>query len=119
MFPSRGAGDAVTNIMAQTTNPFGAEAVLSSKLGDLKYFALKRLTESGIGHVDDLPFSIKVLLESCLRNTDNFEVTEEDVRTLAAWNAPKPKPVENRTRTCDLLRVKQGECSGVSTRKYS
>ena len=94
MFPSRGAGDAVTNIMAQTTNPFGAEAVLSSKLGDLKYFALKRLTESGIGHVDDLPFSIKVLLESCLRNTDNFEVTEEDVRTLAAWNAPKPKPVE-------------------------
>jgi aconitate hydratase len=80
--------------MAQTTNPFGAEAVLSSKLGDLKYFSLKRLTELGIGHVDQLPYSIKVLLESCLRNTDNFEVTEEDVRTLAAWNAPKPKPVE-------------------------
>jgi aconitate hydratase len=80
--------------MAQTTNPFGAEAVLSSKLGDVKYFSLKRLTELGIGHVDQLPYSIKVLLESCLRNTDNFEVTEEDVRNLAAWHAPKPKPVE-------------------------
>jgi aconitate hydratase len=37
-----------------------------------------------------LPFSIKVLLESCLRNMDNFEVTEDDVKGLAAWNAPKP-----------------------------
>src|SRR3954466_10842352 len=80
--------------MAQTNNPFGAEARLSSKLGDFKYFRLSRLTESGIGHVDKLPFSIKVLLESALRNTDNFEVTEEDVRNLAAWHAPRPKPVE-------------------------
>ena len=31
--------------------------------------------------MDKLPYSIKVLLESCLRNTDNFEVTEEDVKT--------------------------------------
>src|SRR5687767_10865035 len=80
--------------MAQTNNPFGAEAKRSSKLGDLTYYRLSRLTEQGIGHVDKLPFSIKVLLESCLRNTDNFEVTEEDVRTLAAWNAPKPKADE-------------------------
>src|SRR5256885_6539855 len=80
--------------MAQTTNPFGAAATIDSKLGDLKYFRLSRLTELGIGHMGKLPFSIKVLLESCLRNTDNFEVTEDDVKTLAAWNAPKPKPVE-------------------------
>src|SRR5688572_6177162 len=80
--------------MAQTNNPFGAEAKLSSKLGDLTYYRLNRLTELGIGHVDKLPFSIKVLLESCLRNTDNFEVSEDDVRGLAAWNAEKPNPVE-------------------------
>src|SRR3954463_11445604 len=86
------AADAAT--MAQTTNPFGAEATISSKGGDLRYFRLNRLTELGIGHVDKLPFSIKVLLESCLRNTDNFEVTEDDVKMLAAWNAPKPKTVE-------------------------
>ena len=68
-------------------NPFGAEATLKSQAGDVKIFRLNRLKELGIGHVDQLPFSIKVLLESCLRNTDNFEVTEEDVKTLAAWNA--------------------------------
>src|SRR6476659_430455 len=80
--------------MAKTNNSFGAEATISSKAGDLKYFRLNRLTELGIGHVDKLPFSIKVLLESCLRNTDNFEVTEDDVKTLAGWSAPRPKTVE-------------------------
>src|SRR5687768_7275771 len=80
--------------MAQVNNPFGAEATISSKGGDLRYFRLNRLTELGIGHVDKLPFSIKVLLESCLRNTDNFEVSEDDVEGLAAWNAPKPRTVE-------------------------
>ncbi|HTW95928.1 MAG TPA: aconitate hydratase AcnA [Tepidisphaeraceae bacterium] len=70
-----------------TTNPFGAQARLSSKFGELQIFRLGRLKELGIGHIDKLPFSIKVLLESCLRNTDNFEVTEADVRRLAEWNA--------------------------------
>src|SRR2546428_2042733 len=77
-----------------TTNPFGAEATITSNLGNLKYFRLNRLAELGVGHFDRLPFSIKVLLESALRNTDNFEVSEEDVTTLAAWNPPKPKTVE-------------------------
>src|SRR6476660_3310252 len=80
--------------MAQTKNPFGAESTITSKGGDLRFFRLNRLTELGIGHVDKLPFSIKVLLESCLRNTDNFEVSEDDTKGLAAWNAEKPNPVE-------------------------
>src|SRR5688500_5235042 len=61
-------------IMAKINNPFGAEARLATQAGDVSVFRLSKLTESGIGHVDELPFSIKVLLESCLRNTDNFEV---------------------------------------------
>ncbi len=84
--------DMATTITNQ--NLFGAEATLSSKAGPLRYYRLNRLTELGIGHLDTLPFSIKVLLESCLRNADNFEVTEEDVKGLAAWNAPRPNNVE-------------------------
>src|SRR5208282_5133977 len=34
---------------------------------------------------DRLPVSIKVLLESCLRNCDDFEVTQQDVARLAGW----------------------------------
>jgi aconitate hydratase len=80
--------------MATTKNPFGAEASLESKAGTVNYFRLNRLKELGIGHADRLPFSIKVLLESALRNTDNFEVTEDDVKGLSAWNATKVAPVE-------------------------
>src|ERR1041384_6235501 len=80
--------------MATTKNPFGAEANLTYKGGDVRYFRLNRLKEMGIGNVDSLPFSIKVLLESCLRNTDNFEVSEEDVRRLASWNAVNVEAVE-------------------------
>jgi aconitate hydratase len=80
-------------IMA-TTNPFGAEATLSSQAGDLRYFSLERLAKLGLGDVNHLPVSLKVLLESCLRNVDNFQVSEPDVQRLAKWNAAKPEAVE-------------------------
>ena len=77
-----------------TNNPFGAEAKLSTPSGDVRYYRLNKLAELGIGDVHHLPVSIKVLLESCLRNLDNFQVNEQDVRRLAEWNAAKPNPVE-------------------------
>jgi aconitate hydratase len=73
--------------MATLNDPFGAVAKLSSKAGDVKIYRLNRLAEAGLGDIASLPFSIKVLLESCLRNLDNFQVTEKDVRGLAAWDA--------------------------------
>src|SRR5271170_3682410 len=72
-------------------NPFGAESKLSTLGGDVSIFRLKRLSELKLGEIDRLPYSIRILLESCLRNTDNFEVNEQDVRRLAAW---KPVAVE-------------------------
>jgi aconitate hydratase len=71
--------------MANLKNPFGAESKLSSAMGDLTIFSLGRLAAMKLGDIDRLPFSIKILLESCLRNIDNFTVTEQDVRRLAAW----------------------------------
>ncbi len=69
---------------------FGSFATLSSKAGEVKIARLSKLAEVGVGNLDKLPFSIKVLLESCLRNLDNFEVSEEDVKRLATWSAAKP-----------------------------
>jgi len=76
------------------SNVFGAEAKLSTPAGDFRYFRLNQLSKIGLGDVAQLPVSIKVLLESCLRNLDNFQVNEQDVKRLAAWNAEKPTPVE-------------------------
>jgi aconitate hydratase len=41
-----------------------------------------------------MPYSIRILLESVLRNVDGELVTEQDVRNLAAWNATAPRNVE-------------------------
>jgi aconitate hydratase len=80
--------------MANNTNSIGAEGKLATKAGEFKIFRLKRLAEMGVGNLDKLPISIKVMLESCLRNVDGFIVNEEDVRRLASWNAEKPAQVE-------------------------
>lgn len=49
-------------------------------------YKLPKLTESGYQNPDHLPFSIKILLESALRNYDNFSVTEKDIETLLSWS---------------------------------
>src|SRR3954464_2666113 len=80
--------------MTTTQNPFGSRSTLSTKAGDVTIFRLAKLQELGTGKLEKLPFSIKVLLESCLRNMDNFEVSKADVTRLAAWNAEKPAGYE-------------------------
>ena len=75
-------------------NPFQAEAKLATKGGSYTIFRLRKLSEDRIADVDKLPYSIRVLLESCLRNVDNFIVNESDVVELANWSADSPKTME-------------------------
>jgi aconitate hydratase len=70
-----------------TLDPFGARAELPTPAGPLQYFRLSALTEAGLGPIDRLPFSIRVLLEAALRNLDEHVVQEQDVAALANWNA--------------------------------
>ncbi len=54
------------------------------------YFSLPELGRQLGAPLSKLPVSIRIVLESVLRNCDGKKVTEKDVRTLAAWNAKKP-----------------------------
>ena len=49
------------------------------------YYSLPRLEEAGVGPISRLPVSIRIVLESVLRNVDGKRVTESDVRDLANW----------------------------------
>ena len=49
------------------------------------YYNLKVLEEAGAGQVTKLPYSIKVLLESVLRQHDGRVITKEHVENLAKW----------------------------------
>ncbi|MFN2475106.1 MAG: aconitate hydratase [Chthoniobacterales bacterium] len=55
-----------------------------------RFFSLPALEEQGIGKISRLPVSIRIVLESVLRNCDGKKVREKDVQTLANWNAKKP-----------------------------
>ncbi len=76
------------------TDPFGARDTFESGQGPVGIYRLSKLEELGLCKVSELPFSIRVLLESVLRNCDGFEVTEEDVKNMAGWKAGAPAQVE-------------------------
>jgi aconitate hydratase len=59
-----------------------------------KFFSLPALEKAGVGPISRLPVSIRIVLESVLRNCDGKRVREEDVRTLANWSAKSPVSVE-------------------------
>ncbi len=67
--------------MPAPQDPFNARATISTPLGDRAIYRLDALPD-----VDTLPYSIKVLLESVLRNVDGHVVTEDDVKALASYS---------------------------------
>ena len=60
-----------------------------------QFHSLPQLEKEGIGKISRLPVSIRIVLESVLRNFDGTKITEEDVRALANWqpNAERTEEV--------------------------
>jgi aconitate hydratase len=65
------------------TNSFGARSTLSVDGSDLQIFRLDAVKE---GHVDRLPYSLKILLENLLRHEDGRDVTRDDILAIANWD---------------------------------
>jgi aconitate hydratase len=73
-------------------NPFNALRDFNLAGGRTgKLFSLAALESAGLGKVARLPVSIRIVLESVLRNCDGKKVTEEHVKQLAAWKANAPR----------------------------
>ncbi len=73
-------------------NPFDAQASLRSKAGEHTYYRLAAL--SHLANIEKLPFSMRVLLECCLRNLDGFAIREEDVQNIAKWDGKSVAQIE-------------------------
>jgi len=71
-------------------NSFGARHTFQTGSGEAYYYRLATLQEQGHGAIDRMPYSVKVLLESLLRNEDGFVVRREDVLNLASYDATDP-----------------------------
>tara|TARA_B100001750_G_scaffold13827_1_gene9883 strand:+ start:1298 stop:3994 length:2697 start_codon:yes stop_codon:yes gene_type:complete len=75
-------------------DPFAASATFEMSNGDAGHFAnLHALESAGLCELNQLPCTIRVLLEAALRKCDGFLVTEEDVKRIAAWS-PTQSPAE-------------------------
>ncbi|HJQ76786.1 MAG TPA: aconitate hydratase AcnA [Acidimicrobiia bacterium] len=72
-----------------SNDPFGARATLETPLGTREIVRL-----DVIEGAERLPYSLKVLLESALRNLDGVVVNEDDVRQIAAYDSKNVADVE-------------------------
>ena len=75
-------------------NLFNALQTFETDGQRVHYYSLPALEAQGVGKVSNLPVSIRILLESLLRNYDNQQITEQDVVDLANWDPKQPKSVE-------------------------
>ncbi len=57
-----------------------------------QFYSLPALESAGVGPISKLPVSIRIVLESVLRNCDGLKVQEANIKELANW-----KPTEERT----------------------
>src|SRR5687767_11671876 len=69
----------------QTFNPVPGKSA--------QFYSLPQLEKEGVGPISKLPVSIRIVLESVLRNYDGKKITEDDVRGLANWQ-PKGERIE-------------------------
>ncbi len=77
-----------------TNDHLGTRTAFETGSGQAYLYSLNKLAEKGHDNIKKLPFSIKVLLESVLRNCDGYVVTEDDVKALADYNPQQPVEAE-------------------------
>jgi aconitate hydratase len=75
-----------------------------------EFYSLPQLEKEGIAKISRLPVSIRIVLESVLRNFDGDKITEDDVRSVANW-----KPNAERTEEVPFVvaRVLLQDFTGV------
>ena len=79
---------------ATQIDPFSARSSFDTGSGSATLYRLRSLDDAGVTNTARLPYCLRTILEALLRTCDGYEVTEEDVRNLATWEAAKPAAVE-------------------------
>ena len=74
-------------------NPFASQCLKEFSIGsnNFKYYSLSALEDP---RVAKLPYSVRVLLESAIRNCDEFEVKTGDVENILNWATTSEQDVE-------------------------
>jgi aconitate hydratase len=71
---------------------FNSRSTLKTSHGDYIIYRLDALEKAGLVNLSRLPFSIRVMLEAALRQCNDTEITQQDVRNIAAWQPKGTRP---------------------------
>ncbi len=93
-----------------TQDIFGARDTLSTSHGDYAIYRLEKLEKLGYTQLHQLPFSIRIMLESVLRQCNEREITRLDVINLAGWT---PQTNERASIPYQPARVIMQDFTGV------
>ncbi len=75
-------------------NPFNTLQTFTANGASHSFYSLPALEKAGFSNVSRLPVSIRLVLESLLRNCDGKRVAEQAIRELANWSAQAPRTEE-------------------------
>jgi len=75
-------------------NPFNTLQTFTVDGASHQFYSLPALEKAGVGKISRLPVSIRLVLESLLRNCDGKRVSEQAIRELAGWGAKSPRTEE-------------------------
>ena len=89
---------------------FNTCATLKTPHGEIQFFNLDKLEQQGLGRIERLPVSIRILLESVLRQCNGLEITQADVVNLAGW---EPKSSDRAILPFKPARVLMQDFTGV------
>ncbi|HSG42425.1 MAG TPA: aconitate hydratase AcnA [Anaerolineales bacterium] len=71
---------------------FNARDTLEIGEKEYTYYRLDALEKAGLTQLNRLPFSIRIVLEAALRQCNDNEISQEDVKNIAAWTAKGERP---------------------------
>ena len=71
---------------------FNARDTLETKHGNYTIYRLDALEKAGLTDLKRLPFSIRIVLEAALRQCNEREITQVDVKNIAAWTPDDERP---------------------------
>jgi aconitate hydratase len=80
--------------MTKEKNLYNARSSFQVNGKEYNYYKLQAIEEAGVGNVTKLPYSIKILLESVLRQFDGSVIKEEHVENLAKWGTNEVKDID-------------------------
>ena len=89
---------------------FDTQDTLNTPYGDYLIYRLDRLEAAGLTRLVRLPYSIRILLESVLRQCNEKEITRQDVINLAGW---QPQTAERPGLPFKPARVIMQDFTGV------